>query len=164
MNCGDQNASVPVIDRRRFLQKLEGAAMAAVLGTRGTLPMLLAACGGVRYASASRIGTQLVFPLKELGSEGSALVEVADGDLPIYVRRFADGRLSAVSTRCMHKGCQVEPSNDRLVCPCHGSEYTFEGGVVKGPTELPLARYRVTADEERVYIHLDSMLQPKVGS
>lgn len=164
MNGSDQDASEPVIGRRRFLQKLECAAVAAVLGARGTLPVLLAACGGVRYVAASRIGTQLVLPLKELGSDGSALVEVADGDLPIYVRRFADGRLSAVSTRCMHQGCQVEPSNDRLVCPCHGSEYTFEGGVLKGPTELPLARYRVTEDDARVYIHLDSVVQPKSES
>lgn len=144
------------IDRRRFLHQVEVAAAAAFCGARGALPAILAACGGARFVTASRIGTQLVLPLSALPEGGSALVEAPEGQLPIYIRWLAPGRFSAVSTRCMHRGCQVEPASDRLVCPCHGSEYTFEGGVLKGPTEQPLVRYRVSADDSQVYIHLDS--------
>ena len=48
----------------------------------------------------------------------------------------------------------MEPAADKLVCPCHGSEYTFAGGVLQGPTERPLSRYRVTVEADAVYIHL----------
>jgi cytochrome b6-f complex iron-sulfur subunit len=54
----------------------------------------------------------------------------------------------------MHRGCQVEPAADRLVCPCHGSEYTYTGDILKGPTELPLRRFPVSADANAVVIEL----------
>lgn len=145
------------MDRRQFLRRFEHAAVATMC-SRGSLPLILTACGGARYVTASRIGGQLVLPLEELEPGGNALIEPPDGDLPIYIRRLGDGKYSAVLTRCMHKGCQVEPASDRFVCPCHGSEYSFEGAVLKGPTELPLVRYRVTSDQSRIYIHLEPPL------
>jgi cytochrome b6-f complex iron-sulfur subunit len=153
----DETTSRNAMDRRTFLRQVETVAVGAVCASRGFVPLMLAACGGARYASASRVGSQLVIPLTELSKEGRALVEV-EGELPIYVRRREDGNFTATLTRCMHKGCQVEPSADRFVCPCHGSEYTFDGAVLKGPTENPLIRYRVTSDDARVYIHLDAPL------
>jgi cytochrome b6-f complex iron-sulfur subunit len=52
----------------------------------------------------------------------------------------------------MHRGCTVEPAEDRLVCPCHGSEYTAEGEVLKGPTQRALISYGVESDAEYVYL------------
>ena len=49
----------------------------------------------------------------------------------------------------------AQPADTSLVCPCHGSEYTFAGAILKGPTERPLLRYRVTTDQEFVYISVD---------
>ena len=141
------------IGRREFLKQAEAVAV-GVACRRGALPLLLAACGGVRYVTPSRIGSQLAVPLTEL-EEGSALVEM-DGGRPIHVRRVGDGKFSAVLTRCMHRGCQVEAAADRFVCPCHGSEYTLDGQVLKGPTERPLVRYRVTSDDSRIFIHIDA--------
>ncbi len=38
------------------------------------------------------------------------------------------------SARCTHLGCTINKfENNRLVCPCHGSEFDAEGNVVKGP-------------------------------
>ena len=156
--CADGVPPEPTLSRRRFLRQIEaGAATAAYSGAaRALLPVLLAACGGARYAESSLVGTRLVIDRRELGPQGAALIDGPDGELPIYVRTLPDGRFSAVSTRCMHRGCQVEPTVDRFVCPCHGSEYTFEGEVLKGPTEHPLVRYPGSADEARVYVHLDA--------
>lgn len=152
--------------RRGFLQQLEAGAIAAACGrgaAQGLLPMLLTACGGARYARTSLVGTRLTIDRVEVGPQG-ALVDPPDGGLPIHVRPLGDGRFAALSTRCMHRGCQVEPATDRYVCPCHGSEYTFEGAVLKGPTERPLLRYRVSTDDARVYVHLDALVDPERGS
>lgn len=145
----------PPVDRRGFLRQLEVLAGGAVCGA---LPLLAGACGAARarYVTPTVAGDRLAVPAARLAAAGALLVEDPRSDLPIYLRRSADGAYTAVSTRCMHRGCQVEPAADRLVCPCHGSEYTFAGGVLQGPTELPLVRYRVTADADAVYVHLSA--------
>jgi cytochrome b6-f complex iron-sulfur subunit len=48
----------------------------------------------------------------------------------------------------------VEPAAEHLVCPCHGSEYSNEGEVLKGPTQRPLRRLPVTLDADRILIEL----------
>jgi cytochrome b6-f complex iron-sulfur subunit len=147
------------MDRRRFLKQLEvlsGGALCAAL------PGVLSACGGARgarYLDAALLDEQVVVQRVDVEEGGGALVEVPGSDLPVYLHSDGAGGYSAVSTRCMHQGCQVEPAADRLACPCHGSEYTFTGEVLRGPTERPLLRYQVTADAMHVYIHL-----PPAGS
>lgn len=59
----------------------------------------------------------------------------------IYVLALADGSYAAVSPICKHQGCTVEIEHDRLSCPCHGSQYSREGRVLRGPTQAPLDRY-----------------------
>eukprot|EP00980_Cylindrotheca_fusiformis_P006656 scaffold1390_cov138-Cylindrotheca_fusiformis.AAC.59 len=42
---------------------------------------------------------------------------------------------------CTHLGCVVpwSSNNNKFQCPCHGSQYSPEGAVVRGPAPLPLA-------------------------
>ena len=147
------------IDRRSFLKQVEQISGGVVCGAMcGGLPLLLSACGGARtrYVTTSRVGDRLAVRREELIGTGGVLVEVPGSKLPVYVRSDGATGFTAVSTRCMHRGCQVEPAADRLACPCHGSEYTFEGEVLKGPTERPLRKYQVSADETTLYIHLSA--------
>ena len=61
---------------------------------------------------------------------------------PILIVRDSLRRYHALSMQCTHEGCPVNrPVNGVIVCPCHGSEYDLEGRVLKGPAQLPLARY-----------------------
>lgn len=146
-----------MVTRRNFLAQLEagGAAVCASVVGRGALLTLLASCGGMRYARSSIVGREIQIDRKELTAPG-VLVDGPDGELPIYIRVLDADRFSALSTRCMHRGCQVEPVNDRFVCPCHGSEYGADGRVLKGPTELPLVEYRITTRVEQIVVHLDA--------
>lgn len=42
--------------------------------------------------------------------------------------------LTVLSAHCTHLGCKINKlENDRLICPCHGSEYNLNGNPVKGP-------------------------------
>jgi Rieske Fe-S protein len=90
--------------------------------------------------------------------ETSLLVGLAGDSDKILVIHARDGGLYAVSSRCTHLGCDVgyEKNVDRIVCPCHGSEFALDGGRVKGPAKRPLRRYDVTLDEDRVVIDLSS--------
>jgi len=39
----------------------------------------------------------------------------------------------AISTVCTHLGCIVKATDAGFDCPCHGSKFTKEGSVLKGP-------------------------------
>jgi len=39
----------------------------------------------------------------------------------------------AISTVCTHLGCIVKATDSGFDCPCHGSKFTKEGSVLKGP-------------------------------
>ena len=51
--------------------------------------------------------------------------------------RDADG-VYAVSLVCTHLGCIVKSSGDGFECPCHGSQFTGDGTVRKGPAPRAL--------------------------
>ena len=92
--------------------------------------------------------------LCELGDD--ALLLQADG-LPesVYLVRDGDGDLlAAVGATCTHLGCQVRPANPFFRCPCHGSTFTLDGDVVRGPAARPLARYRLHAVGDYIEIEL----------
>jgi cytochrome b6-f complex iron-sulfur subunit len=148
---GNHADRVTCIGRREFLRRTEAVAGGVLCGA---LPVLLSACvaSRARYLTPVQQGDRLVVPRVELDRTGALLVEDPGSELPIYVHRATSGEVIAVSTRCGHRGCQVEPAATSLVCPCHGSEYTFDGSILQGPTERALQRYRVTSDATHVYI------------
>ena len=133
--------------RREFVEHLS-------VGAAGALPLVAVACARFHYVDSGLENGRLVVSLAEFGAGPFALVDAPNLPMPIYLYQHADGRFTAVLTRCMHRGCQVEPAGGHLVCPCHGSEYDNAGGILKGPTLSPLIRFPVEIQEGRLYIAL----------
>ncbi len=131
-----------LMDRRDFVLRCSAAC----------LP-LLGACAHVQYLTATTSDGKLAIPKSSLAALPFAFVRLDSSAFPIYVSHDSTtGSYSAVLTRCMHRGCQVEPGDGHLICPCHGSEYTNTGEILHGPTSLPLIRFRVEGDAEHIYI------------
>ncbi len=120
----------------------------------GVSALSLGGCAGVPYVAPRASPDRLVIGLADLGEQGQAFVQSPDMQRPVYVRRLASGEFVAVLASCTHQGCQPEPLVDRLACPCHGSEFSFEGLVLQGPAERPLTRYEVTEDGGDVVVWL----------
>jgi len=59
-----------------------------------------------------------------------------------------EGKYQAFSLRCTHLGCTLEEAGDGFSCPCHGSEFTLDGTVLKGPALDDLPELRTEIDEE----------------
>ncbi|MCK3682560.1 Rieske (2Fe-2S) protein [Maribellus sp. YY47] len=58
--------------------------------------------------------------------------EVTFADRFIIVNQ--NNSTTVFSAHCTHLGCKIDKyEGDRLVCPCHGSEYNLQGEVMKGP-------------------------------
>ncbi len=72
-------------------------------------------------------------------------------------REKTDGGLLALWQKCPHLGCTVPWRPDFsflgrtgwFLCPCHGSTYTKEGGIlVAGPAPRPLDRFAIEVQED----------------
>lgn len=64
-------------------------------------------------------------------------------------------KVIVLSSHCTHLGCQINNlENNKLICPCHGSEYDLDGKVIKGPAfkNLPQVKALVSADRKSIEI------------
>ncbi|MEB3163109.1 MAG: cytochrome b6-f complex iron-sulfur subunit [Prochlorothrix sp.] len=75
------------------------------------------------------------------GLKGDPTYLIVDG--PDTIRNYG---LNAV---CTHLGCVVpwQASENKFICPCHGSQYNEQGKVVRGPAPLSLALAHVEVDD-----------------
>ncbi len=79
-------------------------------------------------------------------------------DRRLFVFNGAEG-FYAISSVCTHLGCNVRyVAGDGFACPCHGSKFDPNGGVVAGPAPRPLLwfglslspRGELVVDEQRI--------------
>ena len=68
-------------------------------------------------------------------------------DIPAVLYLNGDD-LMAYSLRCTHLGCTLEESADGFSCPCHGSEFSSVGKVLKGPALADLPALQVELGPE----------------
>ena len=131
--------------------------------TAGTLrlnlqdfPVLLSESGSVRLGINALRGTPPNGPMP-------------NGQFyPVIINRAANDTFYALSSRCTHQGCVVDPldsSADRMTCPCHGSIYAIDGKRVSGPAPSALTRYTVTFDgQNRIEVQIPNLGYSIVGS
>jgi nitrite reductase/ring-hydroxylating ferredoxin subunit len=83
----------------------------------------------------------------ELAS-GEARVLQVDAD-KLAVHRDEQGSLHALSAVCTHLGCLVEWNRAEQTwdCPCHGSRFRTDGGVIQGPAKRELGRRELPAEQ-----------------
>jgi len=72
-----------------------------------------------------------------------------------YIIISNEGKTVVLSAHCSHLGCKINRTEmDRLVCPCHGSEYDLNGNVLKGPAyrNLEVIPAKVISDGTQIEI------------
>lgn len=98
-------------------------------------------------------GTQLCMDLNDAlnvrltNVDGTATI-AAGGDSILLVRTTPT-QVLAISNICTHAGCTVayDRTNRVLNCPCHGSQFSLTGAVLRGPAQDSLQRYTTQLDE-----------------
>jgi len=86
---------------------------------------------------------------------GLYAVPPADSGAPvnIWVYRQAKNDFIAFSGKCPHQGCDVgNPNSFGFTCPCHGSQFTRDGTVTRGPAMRDLPRYDTSLDGTKLTI------------
>ena len=71
-----------------------------------------------------------------------------------WVVKTEDKNVVAYMPACTHLACAYhwESTNQKFVCPCHGSEFSLDGKVVAGPAPRPLDRFLTKVQDGRVMI------------
>lgn len=59
-----------------------------------------------------------------------------------------------INAVCTHLGCVVpwNASENKFMCPCHGSQYDNTGKVVRGPAPLSLALAHANTQDDKVVL------------
>jgi len=58
-----------------------------------------------------------------------------------------DNELNILSSKCTHLGCRINKlENDKLICPCHGSQFNPDGKVINGPATSSLKKLNHKTD------------------
>lgn len=75
-------------------------------------------------------------------------------DDAVIITQPTAGKFKAFSSVCTHQGCPVTGfTGGKLVCPCHGSEYSItDGSVLQGPAQKALTPKTVTVDGANVVV------------
>ncbi len=77
------------------------------------------------------------------------------------VALFRDsGGVFAISTVCTHLGCIIKPTAEGFECPCHGSRFTANGEVSKGPAPRALPWLKLTASAGTVTVDEGTVVPP----
>ena len=82
------------------------------------------------------------------------LVKTDKLNFPICIFKISEENYSALLMECSHKGCELRPNENFLICPCHGSEFTNKGVVQNPPAEENLKTFKTTTDNDNIYIQL----------
>lgn len=133
------------LSRRRFLGWVVGGSFAvAAAGTAVAAVEYLSP--NVLFEAATR------FPL----GAPSDFAEGAVTFFPqhqLYLVRSA-GTAYAMSAVCTHLGCMTrwDAQAGRILCPCHGSQFSPEGRVLGGPAPRPLPRFALVLERGRLVV------------
>jgi Rieske Fe-S protein len=73
-----------------------------------------------------------------------------------FITRVDATRLSALSARCTHQGCEVgwDGGKKQFLCPCHGATFTAAGRNIRGPARRPLESLPVTQKGKQVVVNI----------
>jgi Rieske Fe-S protein len=100
-------------------------------------PALRTVSGSVNGSTVT-VAVDAASPLASVGGVAS----VAAGGNTFLVTRTSADAFSALTTTCTHQACTINGySAPVFQCPCHGSQFSADGAVVRGPATAPLRKY-----------------------
>ena len=80
-----------------------------------------------------------------------------------YLSVFEDGGMLAISIKCTHLGCIVQPDSKGFLCPCHASAFDKRGEVLSPPATRALDIYPITIEKGEILVDINSQIKRKKG-
>jgi cytochrome b6-f complex iron-sulfur subunit len=156
------NSDVPDMGRRQFMNLLTfgtitGIAAGALYPVVSYFIPKSAGGAGGGLTAKDKLGNDIVasdFVAAHQPGDRT-LAQGLKGD-PTYLIITEDKELSSygLNAVCTHLGCVVpwNGSENKFICPCHGSQYNSEGKMVRGPAPLSLALVHADVSDDKVIL------------
>ncbi|GAB3230318.1 ubiquinol-cytochrome c reductase iron-sulfur subunit [Mycolicibacterium hippocampi] len=135
------------------IDKMQVSRKSVIVGAGvGLAAATLAACSGGDSGDSSDSGGE---------ASGAASEElITTADVPVgsgiivgetIITQPVAGDFKAFSAVCTHSGCLINVVADgTLNCPCHGSKFSLDGAVVRGPAARPLTEETITVQGDSI--------------
>lgn len=145
-----------MMDRKEFI-KTCGYSCLGFIGLS-----FLDSCTPTKYLQAGSENNQLQIARSEFTEIKKSktqvrryvIVKTSALNYPLVLYRFSDTDFSALLLQCPHQGAELNVHGDLLSCSAHGSEFNHKGELMQGPAEQGLKKFKVTTDNQNIYIHL----------
>ncbi|MBL4657060.1 MAG: Rieske 2Fe-2S domain-containing protein [Flavobacteriales bacterium] len=138
--------------RRNFIMDVTGttAALCCVPAA-----VLLDGCTSVKTIQTAVIKGKLVVDKVTFAESKFVIVKSEALKVPVYLSQVRNDSYRAFLMVCTHKACELRPTGPFLSCPCHGSEFSNTGEVLKGPAMDALNEYSVELNGPKIVIDLN---------
>lgn len=81
-----------------------------------------------------------------------------------YLSVLEDGGILAISVKCTHLGCIVQPNKDGFLCPCHASAFDKFGEVLSPPATRALDIFPISIRKGNILVDTSKPIKRKVFS
>lgn len=139
------------MERRKFLKS---TCQLCLLGAAGYLLPTLSSCATSKssvYKTALN-GNNITIPLSLFDQTNIQIVRPTGWFYDIAVHKKEDGTFAALLMKCTHMDNQLVLTGSGFSCSLHGSTFSKEGVVQKGPAEHPLQHYTTTIQANQLII------------
>jgi Rieske Fe-S protein len=117
---------------------------------------LLSACktplGVVRTTAANHIVT---IPIAAFADSDYKLVRVNNYNYDLAIQKKTNGTYLVLVMMCTHAAQPLTKTGDKYYCTLHGSQFSHEGVVMKGPAEKDMMQLNAEVNHENLIIHLN---------
>ncbi len=162
----------PSMSRRQLLNFLTGSVVATVVGVAVVPAAKFFSPPSETTEGGGMIAKDILgnpIPARQILAEISgtrALVAGLAGE-PTYLTIQEDGTLHpwGIVNNCTHLGCTF-PWNgidEEFQCPCHGSRYSDQGVVLRGPANRPLKLVHVSVVGDSIWLYPWSETDPRTN-
>ncbi|MCY7410681.1 MAG: Rieske 2Fe-2S domain-containing protein [Chitinophagales bacterium] len=116
---------------------------------------LFSSCSVAKGITGTESAEMVTIPKTSFKDSNSVSITTKKYSEPIYIAKQADETYIALLMYCPHKGCEVRAGTEKLVCPCHNSEFSLTGSLLRGPAKEGLKSFVVNEEKDLIAVHFN---------
>jgi cytochrome b6-f complex iron-sulfur subunit len=143
------------MERRTFLKQTCGACAAVGLGfILGSGFLESCASTGLSVLKTDSADGKVTIPVADFEHINFKLLRVSNYSFDIALQKENDGSFKALVLKCTHAGQPLTKAGSGYYCTLHGSKFSSEGLVEKGPASDPMIRLKTEIVDKNIVITL----------
>lgn len=141
------------MERKDFLKS---TCKLCLLGAAGYLLPSMTGCASTVLSvyNTTIDNNSLKIPLKIFEESSFQIIKPQGWYYDIALQKQNDNTFSAILLQCTHQENQLNIATNGYSCSQHGSLFDKTGKVIKGPADIPLKKYNVVIDKDKIIIYL----------